>query len=65
MDKMKLPSSLLQKIKRGSEGEKVFLTPEDKKLLKALTGRSVPCLCGGGKARRAYLKEAYRLYKQI
>jgi len=58
---MKLPAALAQKVKRGSEGERVLLTPEDKKLLKALTGYSVPCLCGGGKKRRAYLKEAYRL----
>jgi len=63
--KMKLPEKLAQKIKRGASGERVSLTPEDKNILKALTGRTVPCLCGGGKARRVYLKEAYRLYKQI
>lgn len=59
---MRLPERLAQKIKRGAAGERVSLTPEDKKLLKALTGRPVPCLCGGGSARRRYLKEAYTLY---
>lgn len=58
---MRLPGRLVQKIGRGAAGERIALTPEDKKLLKALTGRTVPCLCGGGRARRRYLKEAYTL----
>ena len=59
---MKLPKSLIEKIRRGAAGERASLTPEDKKTLKALTGRAVPCLCGGGSARRRYFKEAYALY---
>jgi len=62
---MKIPERLVQKIKRGAAGERVSFTPEDKKTLKALTGRTVPCLCGGGSARRRYLKEAYALYTHL
>jgi len=62
---MKLSEKLVQKIKRGASGERVSLTPEDKKILKALTGRTVPCLCGGGSARRRYLKEAYALHIRL
>lgn len=62
---MRLPEKLAQKIKRGASGERVSLTPEDKKILKALTGRTVPCPCGGGSARRQYLKEAYALYIRL
>jgi len=58
---MKLPGRLIEKTRRGAAGERVSLTAEDKKILKALTGRTVPCLCSGGSARRRYLKEAYIL----
>jgi len=58
---MNLPGRLIEKIRRGAAGERVALTAEEKKTLKALTGRTVPCPCGGGSARRRYLKEAYIL----
>jgi len=62
---MRLPERLAQKIKQGAEGRRITLTPKDKKILKALTGHPVPCLCGGYSARRRYLKEAYVLYTHL